>query len=135
MDWTANIFLWTSRFTTLLSQCRAANVSCVVKNGVLENLPIFTGKQISESQASGFSRNPGAGVFLWILQNFKNTFFYFLWQIPVSFLGYGKRMLYSGQPTVLFTRRHLNKMFLTLLTEILMISISSRIFSKKHTIS
>ena len=39
-------------------------------------------------------------------------FFYFLWQIPVYFVSYAKRMLYSEQPTVLLAWRHLNRMVL-----------------------
>ena len=134
-------FLWTSRFTTILSQCRANQcIMCSQKwcSWKLANIHGKTTVRVSfllKLRASGFSKNPGARVCLWILQNFKNTFFHFLWQIPVFFLGYVKRKLYSEQPTILFARRHLNEILLTLLTVILMISISSRIFSKKHTVS
>ena len=41
------------------------------------------------------------------------SFFIFHRQIPVYLASYAKHMLYSEQPSVLLTRRHLNTMVLT----------------------
>ena len=49
---------------------------------------------------------------MYVLYIYIFFFFYFLWQIPVYFVSYAKRMLYSEQPTVLLAWRHLNTMVL-----------------------
>ena len=51
----------------------------------------------------------------------RRYFFQFLWEIYVYLPVYTKSMLYSGQPTVILARRHLNTVLFTISAKILKI--------------
>ena len=76
MDSTQNIFLWTSCFTTILSQCRGSPI----KKGVLKNFIIFPGKHLCLSLFLSAIKIAGLRLWQWgfsceFFKNFRNTFF------------------------------------------------------------
>ena len=52
---------------------RSSHQRCSVRKGVLISFAKFTGKHLCQSLS--FDKVAGTGVFLWILESFKNTFF------------------------------------------------------------
>ena len=70
---------------------RSSNPEVLYKIDVLKNFAKFTGKHLCQSPGWGLQlyekRDPGTGVFLWILQDFKNSFFYRTTLVVTSFLS------------------------------------------------
>ena len=77
---------------------------------------IIYNRQLSRSEKS-LVRKKAHLIYFKDLTNldffYRDTIFYFLWQMLVYIVGYAKSMLYSEQPTVLLSRRQLNTMLLT----------------------
>ena len=75
-----SLFVMLHVFTIRTDNCfsmrdRSSHQRCSVKKVVLKNLAKFTGKHLCLRPATLLKRDFGIGVFMWILRNFKNTFF------------------------------------------------------------